>query len=139
MIFIYLHLHHTYDTIISVSNKYINSLQLLLTGGYYYLLSFSLNRQGEIMKDLFSKDSYSIYNKISDTFKTTTKMIDDIDNADDNNDIGCTLNILIKKVFHSDNKNIKKRIIASILLIAIILNVALFYTFIFYIIATIIF
>lgn len=91
------------------------------------------------MKDLFNKDSYSIYNKISDTFETTIEMIDDIDNADDNNDIGCTLNIIIKKVFHYDNKDVKKRIIASILFIAIILNVALFYTFIFYIIATIIF
>ena len=91
------------------------------------------------MKDLFNKDSYSIYNKISDTFETTIEMIDDIDNADDNNDIGDTLNILIKKVFHSDNKDIKQRIITSILFIAIILNVALFYTFIFYIIATIIF
>ena len=91
------------------------------------------------MKDLFNKDSYSIYNKISDTFETTIEMIDDIDNADDNNDISCTLNILIKKVFYSDNKDVKKRIIASILFIAIILNVALFYTFIFYIIATIIF
>lgn len=91
------------------------------------------------MKDLFNKDSYSIYNKILDTFETTIEMIDDIDNADDNNDIGCTLNILIKKVFYSDNKDVKKRIIASILFIAIILNVALFYTFIFYIIATIIF
>ena len=80
------------------------------------------------MKDLFNKDSYSIYNKISDTFETTIEMI-----------IGDTLNILIKKVFHSDNKDIKQRIIASILFIAIILNVALFYTFIFYIIATIIF
>lgn len=91
------------------------------------------------MKDLFNKDSYSIYNKISDTFETTIEMIDDIDNADDNNDIGCTFNIIIKKVFHSDNKDVKKRIIASILFITIILNVALFYTFIFYIIATIIF
>ena len=91
------------------------------------------------MKDLFNKDSYSIYNKILDTFETTIEMIDDIDNADDNNDIGCTLNILIKKVFYSDNKDVKKRIIASILFIAIILNVALFYTFIFYIISTIIF
>ena len=91
------------------------------------------------MKDFFNKDSYSIYNKISDTFETTIEMIDDIDNADDNNDIGCTLNIIIKKVFYSNNKDIKKRIIASILLIAIMFNVALFYTFIFYIIATIIF
>ena len=47
------------------------------------------------MKDFFNKDSYSIYNKISDTFETTIEMIDDIDNADDNNDIGCTLNIII--------------------------------------------
>lgn len=91
------------------------------------------------MKDLFSKDNYSIYNKISDTFKTTIEMIDDIDNTDNNNDIGYALNILIKKVFNSDNKDIKKRIIAAILFIAIILNVALLYTFIFYIIATIIF
>ncbi len=51
------------------------------------------------------------------TLSETIEMIDDIDNADDN-DIGDTLNILIK-VFHYDNKDIKKHIIASILLFII--------------------
>ncbi len=64
-------------------------------------------------------------------------MIDDIDNADDNNDIGDTLNILIKK-FSIPTIRILKRI-ASILFIATILIKSILIHFSFYIITTIIF
>lgn len=88
------------------------------------------------MKDWFSKDSHSIFNKLSKAFETTMEFIDKIDEEDNSDDINDSLINIIEKIF-SEEDNKKECIIASILFILIACNFIFFYALFGYIITAI--
>ena len=97
----------------------------LLTGGYQCLLSFSLNRQGEEMKDFFRKDNHSIFNKCLSTFEEAIEIVDEMDDEDDIND---SLGALMGNIFQQqDHFDLKKSIIASVIFVAIACNFIFYY------------
>lgn len=57
---------------------------------------FSLNRQGEEMKDFFRKDNHSIFNKCLSTFEEAIEIVDEMDKEDDIND---SLGALMGNIF----------------------------------------
>ena len=73
---------------------------------------FSLNRQGEKMKDFFRKDNHSIFNKCLNTFEEAIKIVDEMDEEEDINDSLGTL---------------KRSIIASLLFVMVTCNLIFFY------------
>ena len=79
------------------------------------------------MKDWFSQDSPSIFNKLSKAFEATMEVIDEIDEEDNSDDINDSLINIIGKIF-SDEDHKKECIIASILFILIACNLIFFYT-----------
>ena len=61
------------------------------------------------MKDWFSKDSHSIFNKLSKAFETTIEVIDEIDEEDNSDDINDSLINIIGKIFSEET--IKKNVL----------------------------
>ena len=55
------------------------------------------------MKDWFSKDSHSIFNKLSKAFETTIEVIDKIDEEDNSDDINDSLINIIGKIFSEED------------------------------------
>lgn len=93
---------------------------------------FSLNRQGEEMKDLFRKDNHSIFNKCLSTFEEAIKIVDEMDEEEDIND---SLGVLMENIFQQqDNFDLKRSIIASLLFVMISCSLILFYALLGYIV-----
>ena len=86
---------------------------------------FSLNRQGEKMKDFFRKDNHSIFNKCLNTFEEAIKIVDEMDEEEDIND---SLGTLMGNIFpQQDNFDLKRSIIASLLFVMVTCNLIFFY------------
>ena len=93
---------------------------------------FSLNRQGEEMKDFFRKDNHSIFNKCLSTFEEAIEIVDEMDKEDDIND---SLGALMGNIFQQqDNFDLKRSIIASLLFVIISCSLILFYALLGYIV-----
>ena len=93
---------------------------------------FSLNRQGEKMKDFFRKDNHSIFNKCLNTFEEAIKIVDEMDEEEDIND---SLGALMGNIFQQqDNFDLKRIIIASLLFVMISCSLILFYALLGYIV-----
>ena len=93
---------------------------------------FSLNRQGEEMKDFFRKDNHSIFNKCLSTFEEAIKIVDAMDEEDDIND---SLGVLMGNIFQQqDNFDLKRSIIASLLFVMISCSLILLYALLGYIV-----
>lgn len=96
---------------------------------------FSLNRQGEEMKDFFRKDNHSIFNKCLSIFEEAIKIVDEMDEEEDIND---SLGALMGNIFQQqDNFDLKRSIIASLLFVAISCSLILFYALLGYIVFSI--
>ena len=86
---------------------------------------FSLNRQGEKMKDFFKKDNHSIFNECLNTFEEAIKIVDEMDEEEDIND---SLGTLMGNIFpQQDNFDLKRSIIASLLFVMVACNLIFFY------------
>lgn len=114
-----------YGIITSVSNKYINSLQLLINWRLLCLLGLALIGKERKMKDFFRKDNHSIFNKCLSTFEDAIKIVDEMDEEEDIND---SLGTLMGNIFpQQDNFDLKKSIIASLLFVTVSCSLIFFY------------
>ena len=89
-----------YGIITSVSNKYINSLQLLINWRLLCLLGLALIGKERKMKDFFRKDNHSIFNKCLSTFEDAIKIVDEMDEEEDIND---SLGTLMGNIFQQQD------------------------------------